>query len=297
MGFDADLNGLLVFAAVAEHGGFTAAGRHLDLPKAKISLVIARLESQLGQTLFARTTRRVTLTEAGQQLYEEGVPAARAAQDAMGRIGGETGLKGTLRIAAPVEYGGQTLARALPGFAALHPGLEIDLRTSERVIDMVKEGIDVALRIGWLRDSSLRAVRLADFEQWLLASPAYLRRAPPIRHPADLAQHEWVGLTLLPSPFQWKFTSAKGQVRSVRVKGRMRVDSVASVRGLLAAGWGVGVMDELSATDAVRGGRLVRVLPQWSLPRGGVHAVLPPGRHTAAKARAFIDYYRQWLAG
>lgn len=291
-----DLNALLVFAAVAEQRSFTGAAEQLGVAKARVSLVIGRLEKQLGQTLFARTTRRVVLTEAGEALYEQGVPPVRAAQDALARFGAGGELQGVLRIAAPVEYAGQTLAPSLPVFAALHPGLEIDVKASERVVDMVREGIDVSLRMGWLRDSTLKAVRLGDFAQHLLASPSYLARSPRIAQPADLAKHEWVALSLLPSPLTWKFQSARGQVRTVRVAGRMRTDSVASLRGILAAGWGVSVMDEFSAAPAVAKGELVRVLPQWTLPRGGVHAVFAPGRHVPAKVRAFVDFYRNWLA-
>jgi DNA-binding transcriptional LysR family regulator len=290
-----DLNALLLFAAVAEQGSFTAAAAQLGVAKAKVSLVVGRLEQQLGQTLFARTTRRVTLTEAGQELYRQCVPPVRAVQDAMAQFGaGE--LTGVLRVAAPIEYAGQNLAPALAAFATHHPRLDIDLRTSERVVDMLKEGIDVALRLGWLRDSSLRALRLGEFEQFVVASPEYLKRAPAIRHPRDLAQHQWVTLTLLATPLTWRFTSARGQVRTVRVAGRIRTDSGAALRGLLQAGSGVSVLDEFSAAAPLRSGSLVRVLPGWSLAKGGVHAVYPPGRHVPAKVRAFVDFYREWLA-
>lgn len=289
-----DLNALLLFAAVAEQGSFTAAAAQLGVAKAKVSLVVGRLEQQLGQTLFARTTRRVTLTEAGQELYRQCVPPIRAVQDAMAQFGGGE-LTGVLRIAAPIEYAGQTLAPALAAFAARHPRLDIDLRTSERVVDMLKEGIDVALRMGWLRDSSLRAVRLGEFEQVVVASPDYLDRAPAIRHPRDLAQHEWIMLTLLATPLTWRFTSARGQVRTVRVGGRIRTDSGAALRGLLQAGWGVSALDEFTASAPLRSGSLVQVLTAWSLPKGGVHAVYPPGRHVPAKVRAFVDFYREWL--
>lgn len=291
-----DLNALLVFAAVAEQGGFTAAAEQLGVAKAKVSLVVGRLEQQLGQTLFARTTRRVTLTEAGQALYRQCVPPVRAVQEAMAQFGGGGELTGVLRVAAPIEYAGQTLAPALAAFAAQHPRLDIDLRTSERVVDMLKEGIDVALRLGWLRDSSLRALRLGEFEQLLVASPGYLKRAPAIRHPRELAQHEWIMLTLLATPLTWRFTSARGQVRTVRVGGRMRTDSGAALRGLLQAGSGISVLDEFSAAAPLQSGTLVRVLPGWSLPKGGVHAVYPPGRHVPVKVRAFVDFYRDWLA-
>ena len=188
------------------------------------------------------------------------------------------------------------MAPAVAAFAALHPRLEIDVRTSDRVVDMLKEGIDVALRMGWLRDSSLRAAKLGEFEQHVLASPAYLERMPPIADPSDLAAHEWIALTLLPAPLTWNFTSAKGQKRTVRVGARLRTDSVGTLRGLLQSGFGISVMDQFSSDEAVSAGRLVRVLRGWTLPRGGLYAVYPPGRYVPAKVRAFIDFYAAWLA-
>lgn len=289
-----DLNALLVFAAVAEQRGFTAAAQQLGATKAKVSLVVGRLEAQLGQTLFARTTRRVALTDAGQALYEQCVPQLRAVQETLAGFGSDRALAGTLRITAPLEYATQTLSRMVAAFAREHPGLQIDLRSSDRVLDLLKDGIDIALRLGWLRDSSLRAVRLGEFQQYLVGAPAYLEHAPRIAQPADLARHEWVALTLMKTPLTWKFTSVRGQVRTVRVNGRLRTDSVGALRGLLECGAGLSVMDEFSAAEALRAGTLVRLLPQWSLPRGGVYAVFPPGRHVPAKARAFVDFYRAW---
>jgi DNA-binding transcriptional LysR family regulator len=290
-----DLNALPVFAAVVECGGFTAAAQQLGLAKARVSLVVSRLEAQLGATLFSRTTRRVALTDAGQALYEQCTPLLRGVQEALAQAGGGGELSGTLRISASVDYAAQTLAPAVSAFAALHPGLAIDLRTSDRVADMLKEGIDVALRMGWLRDSSLRATRLGDFEQYVVASPAYLKRSPPITRPDDLAGQEWIALTLLPSPLTWKFSSARGQARTVRVAGRVRTDSVSALRGLLQSGCGISVMDQFTCADALAAGKLVRVLPQWKLPRGGIHAVYPPGRHIPAKTRAFVEFYAAWL--
>ncbi|MEP6823247.1 MAG: LysR family transcriptional regulator [Ramlibacter sp.] len=290
-----DLNHLLVFAAVAETGGFTAAAEQLGVAKAKVSLSVSRLESQLGVTLFSRTTRRVALTDAGHDLYARCVPPLRAVQDVLAQVGGEGELTGTLRISAAVDHASQTVSRVVAAFAAQHPGLEIDLRTSDRVVDMLRDGIDVALRLGWLRDSSLRATRLGDFAQYVLASPAYLASAPRIAHPRDLARQRWVALTLLPTPLTWKFSSARGQVQTVRVSGMLRTDSASALRSLLQEGCGVSVMEELSAAGPLRTGQLVRLLPQWSLPRGGIYAVYPPGRHVAAKARAFVDFYQAWM--
>ena len=292
---DPDLNALLLFAAVAETGGFTAGAERLDVAKAKVSLAVTRLEAQLGAQLFSRTTRRVVLTDAGQQLYAQCVPALRGVQDSLAQIAGDGQLGGTLRISAAVEYAAQKVAPALAAFAALHPRLEVDLRTSDRVVDLLKDGIDVAIRMGWLRDSSLRATRLAAMEQHVVASPDYLKHAPPVKQPSDLAQHEWIALTLLPTPLTWKFTSAAGQVRTVRVAGRLRTDSPSALRALLVQGCGVSVVDEFTTQAPLRSGALVRLLPAWSLPRGGVHAVLPPGARMSAKARAFVDFYADWL--
>jgi DNA-binding transcriptional LysR family regulator len=294
-GEDADLNALPAFAAVAETGGFTAAAQRLGVAKAKVSPAVSRSAAQLGTKPISRTTRRVALTEAGQALYARCVPALRAVQDSLSQLAGDGELSGTLRISAAVEYAAQTLSPAIAAFAAAHPRLEIDLRTSDRVADLLKEGIDVALRMGWLRDSSLRATRLGGFEQYVVASPTYLERVPRIAHPSDLAKHEWVTLSLLSAPLTWKFTSAKGQARTVRVGGRMRTDSVAALRALVQQGCGVSVMDQFTAEMPLRSGALVRLLPGWSLPKGGIHAVYPPGAHVPAKVRAFVDFYSAWL--
>lgn len=290
-----DLNALPLFAAVAETGGFTAAADKLGLAKAKVSLAVARLEEQLGTSLFARTTRRVVLTEAGQALYAQCVPALRGVEESLAQVGNAGQLGGVLRISVAVDYAMQSLSPALAAFSARHPGLEIEVRTSDRVADLLKEGIDLGIRMGWLRDSSLRATKLAEFEQHVLAAPAYLKAAPAIKSPADLAQQAWIALTLLPTPLTWKFSSARGQGRTVRMSARLRTDSAATLRALLENGMGVSVLDSLSSAQAVQQGRLVRLLPHWSLPRGGVYVVYPPGRHVPAKVRAFIDFYSGWL--
>ncbi|WP_137895508.1 LysR family transcriptional regulator [Ramlibacter sp. 2FC] len=291
----ADLNALLVFAAVAEAGGFTAAAERLGLSKARVSLEVSRLEARLGLSLFTRTTRRVQLTEAGQTLIDECVPALRGVQDTLAGLGRTGELRGTLRIACTVEQAQQSLAPAVAAFAQLHSRLQLELRSSDRVVDLVREGVDVAFRMGWLRDSTLRATRLGGFAQQVVASPAYLRRAGQPQTPEDLARMDWVALTLLPTPLTWRFTDPDGAQRSVRMTGRLRCDSAATLRTLLLEGAGVSVMDRPSTEALVARGELVRLLPQWSLPEGGIYAVYAPGRHVAAKVRAFIDFYQARL--
>ncbi|HEU0201305.1 MAG TPA: LysR family transcriptional regulator [Burkholderiaceae bacterium] len=295
-GRQADLNRVALFAAVAEAGGFTAAAERAGVTKAKLSLEVRRLESALGVNLLTRTTRRVTLTEAGRQLYETSGPLVRGLRDALAHAGDERGgVTGSLRISAPVDHAEQLLAAAVAEFAQLHPQLQIDLSATDRVVDLVAEGFDLAVRVGWLRDSTMRAARLGEFEQWVVASPAYLRRHPAPKRVADLAAHEWLALTLLPTPLTWKFTSRSGRVQTLRVKSRLRTDSATALRALLVSGAGVSVMNVLGIADDVRNGRLERLLPGWSLPRGGVFAVYPPGRHPPASVRAFVEFYRKRL--
>lgn len=292
-----DLNALRVFAAVAEAGGFTAAAERLGLSKARVSLEIGRLEARLGARLFNRTTRRVALTDAGQALLADCIPPLRGIEERLAQLGGagEAGLAGTLRIGCTVDHALQSLARVVTDFAARHPRLQIELRTSDRVVDLVEEGLDLSFRVGWLRDSTQRAVRLADFEQWVVASPAYLRRAGVPARPEELAGHEWVALGLLPAPLTWKFTAADGTGCTVRMRARLRADSAATLRALLEGGAGCSALDRFSAEAPVAAGRLVRLLPAWSLPRGGLYAVHPPGRHLPARARAFVEFYRASL--
>lgn len=291
-----DLNDLQVFAAVAETGGFTAAATRLGVATAKISVEISRLESKLGATLFHRTTRRVVLTNVGQTLYEDARPLLQGLTDAIGRAtSGEQGLAGTLRISTAVDHAVQILAPGLAEFAQMHPRLGIDLRTSDRVVDLIEAGIDVSIRLGWLRDSSLRAVRLGDFEQYVVASPGYLRTIDKPVTPQDLESLDWVALTLLPTPFTWTFSSPAGETTTIHVKSRMRVESPGVLRALLEENLGVSVLDQYSAQAGIASNRLVRLLPEWSLPTAGIHAVYPPGRHVSARVRCFIDFYRQYL--
>ena len=233
------------------------------------------------------------LTEAGEAVYARCVPPLREARDALAEVGeGTAELSGSLRITASVDHATQSLAQVVAEFALRHPRLQIELRTSDRVVDLVKEGLDLGIRVGWLRDSTLRATKLGDFAQYLVSSPAYLQRHAPPQTPEDLAAHAWVALTLLPTPLTWAFTAATGESRSVRMNAALRTDSASTLRALLRHGAGVSVLDQHNVEAGLRSGELVRLLPEWTLPSGGIYAVHPPGRHVPAKVRAFIDFYR-----
>lgn len=291
-----DLNALKIFDTVAEAGSFTAAADRLGVAKARISIQIARLEQQLGISLFARTTRRMALTDMGRSLHEQCKPLLAGLQDALTQSGSEKGeLTGLLRLSASVSHATQSVAPAVAQFAAMHPGLRIDLRTSDRISDLVSDGIDLSFRMGWLRDSSQRAIKLGEFRQFILASPAYLKKHGRPKKPVDLAQHEWIALSLLPTPLTWKITDAQGHAQTVHMKSRLQVDSPNALLSLLQNGAGMSVMEEFSAQAAISAGRLIQVLPEHVLASGGMYAVLPPGRHVPARVRAFIEFYKAFI--
>jgi DNA-binding transcriptional LysR family regulator len=291
-----DLNSLTIFDCVVEAGSFTGAADRLGVAKAKVSVQIARLERQLGVSLFTRTTRQVTLTDAGRALIDQCQPLLRGLSDALAEAGNEQGeLSGMLRISTTALQASQTVGPALVEFAALHPRLQIDLRTGDKVADMVAEGIDLSFRMGWLRDSTQRAIKLRDFSQFVVASPTYLKEHGRPKRPEHLAQHAWLSLSLLPTPLTWKFSHADGKDVVVHMNSRMQVDSPSALLSLIEHGAGISAMEEMSMKESVDAGRLVKLLPAWSLLKGGVYAVLPPGRHGPAKVRAFLDFYRAVL--
>lgn len=291
-----DLNDLVLFSAVAEAGGFTAAAERLDVTKAKVSVAVRRLEAALGVRLLTRTTRRVVPTEAGRRLQAQCAPLLAGLAEALSETSGEGGvIAGTLKIAAPVDHTVQCLAALAAEFARVHPRLRISLCANDRIVDMVAEGIDLSIRFGWLRDSSQRAVKLGEFEQYVVAAPAYLRARGVPHTPQDLLRHDWIALSLLPTPLTWTFSAPDGSAETLRLNARLQTDSPAALRALVQAGGGVSVMETLSIGEALAQGRVQRVLGEWALPRGGIYGVTPPGRHPPASVRAFLAFYRERL--
>lgn len=292
-----DLNALTIFDAVAETGSFTAAAARLGVAKAKVSVQVARLERQLGVQLFARTTRKVSLTDPGRALHAQCQPLLRGLSEALAEAGSDEGeLSGMLRVSTTGQQAAHSVGPALVAFMALHPRLHVDLRTGDKVADMVAEGIDLSFRMGWLRDSTQRAIKLGEFFQHVVAAPTYLKQRGVPKRPEHLAQHAWVALSLLPTPLTWKFSHKDGKDVVVHMASRMQVDSPGALLALIERGAGITVLETLTMHDALEAGRLVKVLPKWTLANGGIYAVLPPGRHVPPKVRAFVDFYRDWLA-
>lgn len=291
-----DLNDVVVFIAVAETGGFTAAATRLGVATAKISVEISRLEEKLGVSLFRRTTRKVAMTDAGQSLYEECRPLVQQLSEALDQAASrQEQLAGTLRISTTVDHATLSLAPALAEFSRQYPELSIDLHTSDRVVSLIDDAIDVSIRLGWLKDSSLRAVKLGDFSQYLVGSASYFTGKKRPREPYDLAALSWVSLSLLPAPLTWTFVGPGGETQVIHAKSRFRTDSPGALRTLIQEGLGISVLDQFNARDAIASERLIHLLPEWTLPSAGIYAVYASEKKVPVKVRRFIDFYRHYL--
>ena len=287
------ITGMRVFVKVAALGGFSAAARALGMSPAMATKHVGAIEDRLGARLFNRTTRRLTLTEAGSR-YREAVEAILAEiEEAETEAGADVAEpRGTLRINGPLSFGFREIAPAVADFAALHPRITVDLALTDRFVDLVEEGWDLAIRIGGrLRDSTLIARRLAPVRVVLCAAPAYLERHGTPATLADLARHNCLGYTL-PTPAsadRWHF-GADGSI-PVEVSGSLRVNNGDALRVAALAGLGLIYQPTFILADDLKAGRLVCIhLDQPITEFGAVHAVYAPGRRLPAKTRLFIDF-------
>jgi len=289
-----DLNLLAAFEAVARTRSFTGAAGELRLPKSSVSRAVSRLESDLGVQLLLRTTRKVAPTAAGTALYDRIAPllgGVRSALEAVPRA--EEEPAGELRVTAPVDLGVLFLAEVLTRYAARYPAVSVDLVLTGRVVDLVAEGFDMALRVApALRDSSLVARRAARFTLQLFASPLYLARRGTPRSEADLEGHEWV--IFAPQGKRFRLEGPRGPVE-VAPRGRIRCDDLLFVRDALRAGAGIGLLPAFVAEPEVAAGTLVRVLPRHERSGGNLYVVTPAARHVPRKVTAFRDLVLELL--
>ncbi|MFZ5748170.1 MAG: LysR family transcriptional regulator [Pseudomonadota bacterium] len=286
-----DFEGWAVFASVIEARSFSGAAETLGVSKATVSKAISRLEARLGTSLFHRTSRRLTLTDSGKALAEraqrllvEGTAAEEAALDAA------RAPAGMIRVAAPLSFGIQHVAPAIAEFLAEHPAIKVDLTLSDARVDIVAEGIDVALRIAELPDSSLRTRRLGDVAVHLVGAPAYFARAGRPAHPADLSHHACFPYTNSSHPDIWRLRGAGGEEASVRIDGPLRTDNGDSMLPALRAGLGIGFLPGFLVDADLAAGTLEKVLPEWSVSRAAIHLLTPPGTLRPARVEALIQF-------
>ena len=289
-----DLEGLAIFAKVAETRSFAAAAAELKLSKATISKAVSRVEKKLKTRLFNRTSRRVALTEAGQQLSGRAahiLSEGEAVEDeALAR---STSLRGLVRLAAPMSFGVLHVAPALPEFLAKYPEVSIDLHLSDAAVDMIGDGFDAAIRIAVLPDSSLIARRLCGMPRYIVGSPNYLKTHGRPRHPLHLAEHVCITYGHATAPDTWRLTHKNGKSATVHPSGPLRANNGDAMMPALIAGVGLAVLPEFIVSDALADGRLERLLPEWSMPSGSVHWVTPPGGQRPKRVDVLGDFLAQ----
>ncbi|MBU1176658.1 MAG: LysR family transcriptional regulator [Alphaproteobacteria bacterium] len=290
-----DLARLRAFVQVFEAGGFSAAAREHGRSKALLSKYVTDLEDELGVRLMNRTTRTLSLTEAGEAYYREIGQILMQLDDLDAAITHQTAEpRGLLRVSAPRNLGESTLSQALFAFLADNPDVSIDLRLEDRFVDLVDEGIDVALRISSLPDSTLIARRIADIHVSVCAAPALIARLGAPDHPAALRGLPAIIDTNLSNHSNWRFVDA-GKPLTVPVSGRVKVNSPAAGAAAAAAGLGFAVVPDYVAEPFIAAGSLARVLVGHMPPPPGLHAVYAHRRHLAGKVRALIDHLVLWF--
>lgn len=278
---------------MAETGGFSRAAERLRISVSQVSRQVAALENRLQTRLLYRSTRRVTLTEAGRSLFErcrslaeERDEALRAASEYQGDA-----LKGVLRLSCAVAYGERFIVPLMNDFVALHPGLALDVQLTNATVDLVQEGIDLAIRLGRLTPSSLIAGRIAPRVMHLCAAPAYLARKGVPRSLDDLVAHD----CLVGTSDTWPFGDGGGETL-LRPRGRWRCNSGTAVLDAALRGFGLCQLPDYYVAEHVAAGRLVSLLPEHRPPNTAVWAVYPQRRHLSPKVRAAIEHLKSGLA-
>jgi DNA-binding transcriptional LysR family regulator len=285
------LAAMAAFAAVAETRSFTAAARRLHATKSLVSRQIAALEGELGARLLQRTTRSLTLTEAGQGYYESVARILGEIADAdlsVSRL--QATPRGRLRVNAPMSFGIRHLAPAIPDFLARYPETELDMVMNDRFVDLVDEGFDLAVRVGRLSDSSLVARRLAPMRRAVCASPAYLAAHGTPTSPDDLAGHRCLCYSYLAPTEEWRFVTADGKPWPVEVSGRLRVNNGDALCEAARKGLGLVNLPTFIVGADLQLGTLVSLLGDFIPQDAAIHAVYPHSRYLSPKVRAFIDF-------
>lgn len=279
-----------VFAAVVERSGFSAAADALDMSTPSVTRHVAWLEQRLGTRLLNRTTRHVSLTSAGAAYHERCLGLLAELADTEAAVSAQAlEPSGTLRVNAPVSFGIARLGDLVAGFGQLHPRVTIDLDLSDRLVDLVEEGYDVAIRITRQPASALIARPLAESNMVLCASPGYLRRVGAPQTLAALAEHDVLGYRYWTGEDEWRVQGPDGEER-VRVRERLRANNGDLLREAAIAGMGITLQPDFIVGAALADGRLVRILPQYDIPPVRIFALYASRSHLAPKVRSFIDF-------
>lgn len=296
------LTGLTVFTRVVEAGGFSAAARRLGMSTTMVSNHVQALEDRLDARLLHRTTRKVSLTETGRAYYDRAVVILADLEDADRVAGAEQAApRGTLRLHTSTHVV-RFLSPVVRDYLALYPGVTVDLSIGERMVDLIEEGFDLAIRTLPPPDSSLIVRRLTPWRHILCCAPAYREAHPEVRAPADLAGHNCLRYSLYPYGDEWRFDAPDGRLATVRVSGNAVANSAELLRRLAVDGSGVMLAPSFVAADDLAAGRLVRMMPAFRPVEFAISAVYPHRHHLSSKVRRFLDVlaerfaaHRQWM--
>lgn len=293
-----DLNDLYFFAAVVEQGGFSAAGRALGVPKSRLSKRIAQLEDRLGVRLLQRTTRRFVVTEVGERFYghcRAVLEEARAAQEAVDELRAEP--RGVVRLSCPVSIAQTVLAHLLPEFMAMYPKLQVRVLSSDRRVDLINEGYDLAIRVRTRLDSDANMIVRSFGQSRVLpvASPSLLKTHGRPERPEDLARLPVLSMQEHEGPQVWELIDANGERVSVEVQARLITGDFAVLLDAARQGIGVALLPEFVCAPAITRGELEVLLPEWSAPEGVMHFVYPSRRGMLPGVRALVDFLAERL--
>lgn len=289
------LRAMQIFLAVVQSGSLSSAGRRIGMSAASVSRYINALEDRIGSRLLNRSSRQLSLTEAGAIYFrhaEQIVQHVEEAADSISQI--QVAPRGTLRVHSRMLVGNLKIVPALPEFLATYPEIKVDLVLSNSVVDIVEQNFDIDIRIGALQDSTLIAKKLADSERVLCASPLYLERSSPVESPSDLTRHNCLTYRAHTGRTTWRFANAAGKVTEIPVDGSFQTDNGMALRAMTLNHCGIALMPDWAIRDEVESGRLVRLLTDHRVSYEafdyGIFAVYQQRRLMATKLRAFIDF-------
>jgi len=285
-----ETNELVVFHSVVKHSSFAKAAEELSLSPSGVSRIVTRLEERLGVRLVQRTTRSLSLTEAGTAFHARASQILDDLADAEAEVQKATAHpRGNLRVTASLMFGQRYVMPILSDLLERFPEISIDLSLTNRFVDIIDEGIDLAIRIGALSDSRLIARRLCTNQRVLVAAPSYIERHGAPEHPEELSQHECIIYTGFAKPREWKLLGPDGPV-SVSVAGRVATNNMEVVDNTSKKGLGISVGPTMSAYQALMAGDLVRILPSYAFEPSAIFAVYPSARQLSTKVRAVVDF-------
>ncbi|WP_299660447.1 LysR family transcriptional regulator [uncultured Psychromonas sp.] len=287
------LKSMVVFAQVIEQGSLSAAAKHVGLSRAVVSYHIKKLESQLGIKLLNRSTRSIALTEAGSEYYQRCkviVEQALAANQQIENL--KNNPTGLIKITCPMNVGLHAIVPALNAFAKLYPKIQLDVNLSDEVVNIIKEGFDIAIRGAELADSGLQATKLSTLNTCLCAAPEYLQKHGRPTTPAQLTAHQWILYKLAPTTLELKKGSRS---YSVKLKGNISTNNAAARTAFVEGGHGLGRIPSYDALPKIKSGRLVQLLSDYQFNDIEVYAVFPPGAAESKKLRLLIDYLKNYF--